>query len=86
MDATRDDSTVLRYYPYQAAALLDQALGYAIDLGNADFIKHPKATLAERCQRLLPSLAHLPQMRGKSAHGKTSQLFTYVMYEDGYGS
>ena len=81
-DANRDDSTVLRYYPYQAAALLNQALGYLIDLWRGDFIKYPKATLAERCQRLLPSLAHLPQMRGKSAYGKTSQLFTLVMYED----
>jgi hypothetical protein len=81
-DAKRDDSTVLRYYPDQAAAVLSQALGYLIDLWRRDFIKYPKATLAERCQRLLPSLAHLPQMRGKSAHGETSRLFTLVMYED----
>jgi hypothetical protein len=62
--------------------LLYQAQGHLIDLWRGDFIKIPKATLAERCQRLLPALAHLPQMRGKSAHGKTSQLFTLVMYED----
>jgi hypothetical protein len=81
-DANRDDSIVLRYYPYQTAALLYQAQGHLIDVWRGDFIKYPKATLAERCQRLLPSLAHLPQMRGKPAHGKTSQLFTLVMYED----
>jgi hypothetical protein len=81
-DAKRDDSTVLRYYPDQAAALLNQALGYLVDLWRRDFIKYPKVTLAERCQRLVPSLAHMPQMRGKSAHGETSQLFMLVMYED----
>lgn len=81
-DASRNDETVLRYYPDQAGALLNQALGYLIDLWRDDFIQHPIDTLATRCQRLLSSLAHLPPMRGKSAHGNTSKLFALVMYED----
>jgi len=42
----------------------------------------PGDTLITKCQRLLPRLSSLPNLRGKSALGRTSQLFGLVLYED----
>jgi hypothetical protein len=81
-DSARDDSTLLRYYPDQATSLLIQALGHLVDIWQGDFLKHPNAYLAERCQRLLPRLGRLPKLRGKSARGETSNIFVLVMHED----
>jgi len=81
-EADKDEATLVRWYPDKAGELLEQALGRMVDLWNEDLIRHPTDFLPARCQRLLPSLTYLPDMRGKSAHGETSRLFLLVVYKD----
>jgi hypothetical protein len=84
-DASRDETALLRYYPDRGIALLQQALGRVHDIWTDDQRKHnndPNDTLVKKCQRLLPLCADLPDLKGKSALGRTSRLFGLVVYED----
>ncbi len=81
-EADKDEATLVRWYPDKAGELLEQALGRMVDLWNEDLIRQPSDFLPARCQRLLPSLNYLPDMRGKSAHGETSWLLLLVVYKD----
>lgn len=81
-DAHKDEATLLRWQPDRAGALFEQALNRMRDLWIEDLKRHPSDFLPARCQRLLPSLTYLPDMRGKSARGEVSWLLLLVVYTD----
>lgn len=84
-DAHRNEAALLRSYPYRGIELLQQALGYLVDIWTEDQRSHKEDsqdTLVKKCQRLLPLCADLPDLRGRSALGNTSRLFALVVYED----
>ena len=84
-DAHREEALLVKYHPDRATGLLQQGLGFLVDLWNEDTKRHrddSEDTLAEKCQRLLPSLSNLPDRRGKSALGETSRLFGLVVFDD----
>ena len=84
-DAHREDTLLLKYYPDKGAALLQQALGYLVDIWVQDSKLHLGSaddTLVKKCQRLLPSMSSLPVIRGKSAHGMTFKLCGLVVFDD----
>ena len=81
-DAHRNEALLLRSYPDRAIELLQQALSHLLDIWIEDNKKVPNDTLVKKCQRLLPLLSSLPDLRGKSVRGKTSQIFGLVLYQD----
>ncbi len=80
-DAHRLESVLVGTYPDRTGRILNQALCYLADCWIEDFIQHPRSNFASRCQRLLPSLDRLPNMRGKSALGTYHQLFFLMVYD-----
>lgn len=81
-DAHQDEAILLRWYPDRAGAFLQQALSHLADRWCEDYADRPRDTLAARCQRLLPSLERLPNLRGKSALPATAKLFFLWVYEE----
>ena len=84
-DAHRNEGILLRYYPDRSIDLLQQALGHLVDIWTEDQRTHKRDvddTLVKKCQRVLPMCADLPDLRGRSALGNTSRLFSLVVYED----
>ena len=80
-DRNRGDDALLKYHPDRGGELLQQALSHLVDLWVQDKVG-PKDTIVTKCQRLLPLLSSLPDLRGKSALGKTSLLLGLVVYDD----
>ena len=80
-DANRGDAKLLSSHPDRGGEILQQALSHVLDLWVQDK-GSPEDTLVVKCQRLLPLLSQLPDLRGKSSLGETSQLFGLVLYDD----
>lgn len=84
-DAYRNEGVLLSYYPDRGIDLLQQALSHLVDIWTEDQRTHKKDsddTLVKKCQRLVPLCADLPDLKGRSALGRTSRLFGLVVYED----
>jgi hypothetical protein len=79
-DRDRDEATLVRWYPERTATLLEQALGFLKDEWSKDAVKNPSDNLATRWLRLRPRLAVLPNVRGRSIHGETAELFVLEVY------
>lgn len=74
---------LLRYYPDQAGAFVQQGMNHLLDCWIQDCIRHPHAPLVARCQRLMPALHRLPDLRGKAvAVSGISRLHALAAYED----
>lgn len=80
-EAKRADSTLVRYYPDQAAALLNQALGHLDDTLTEDLVRYPTEPLDFRTPRVLPKLMTLPSRKGRSARSNVSALSYLAAYE-----
>lgn len=81
-DAARPEAVLIRTYPRQAAALVEQACGHLLDCWVDDCQRYRRAALAERAQRVLPKLARLPNRRGRTAFDGFNRLRYVVAYED----
>jgi hypothetical protein len=80
-DANRGDAKLLSSHPDGGGEILQQALSQLLDLWVQDK-GGPEDILVVKCQRLLPLLNQLPDLRGKSSLGETSRLFGLVLYDD----
>ncbi|HXH20485.1 MAG TPA: hypothetical protein VNN10_00535 [Dehalococcoidia bacterium] len=81
-DTVRTEAALLRTYPGQAGALVEQACDHLLDCWIADCQRHPRASLVERAQRILPKLARLPNRRGRPILDGWSRLRYLVAHAD----
>ncbi len=80
-EADRDDATLVRYYPDQTAAILNQTLGHLDDVLSRDLMQRPGDPLESRVPRVLPKLMALPSRTGRSAESDLSKLRYLAAYE-----
>lgn len=81
-DGKRRSEEVLAARSRAALELWDQAFNYLVDRWLDDYCAHPTDTAATRCQRVIPSLRTLPNMRGRSALGEHVQLWYLAVYHE----